>query len=86
MIRTLTECGQPELMHRVFVLIAVLIEHGGACRDAVISTGAGAFCKAYVASYHEEQKVKEFNFSLSEQGAFEATLRLAKDIVIMLNL
>lgn len=85
MIRTLTECGQLELMHRVLVLISGLIEHGGACREAVIATGAGAFCEAYVASYHDGKKLKEFNFSPSEQGSFTATLSLAKEVVTMLK-
>jgi hypothetical protein len=85
MIRTLTECGQLELMHRVLVLITGLIEHGGACREAVIATGAGAFCEAYVASYHDGQKLKDLNFSPAEQGSFAATLSLAKEVVTMLQ-
>jgi hypothetical protein len=85
MIRTLLECGQLELMHRVLVLITGLIEHGGACRQAVISTGVGAFCKAYVASYHDGKKMGEFNFNAAEQGSFQAILGLAKEVVTMLE-
>ena len=85
MIRSLMECGQVELMHRVLVLVSGLIEHGGACRDAVVATGAGAFCEAYVASYHYGRKLKELSFSTAEQGTFFATLRLAKDIVKVLR-
>merc|ERR1719356_372864 len=32
-VRTLMECGQLELMHRIFALILSLIEHGGECKD-----------------------------------------------------
>lgn len=85
MIRSLTECGQLELMHRVLVLIAGLIEHGGDCREAVIATGVGAFCEAYVASYHDGKKLNELKFSPAEQGSFAATLSLAKEIVSMLK-
>ena len=85
MIRTLTECGQLELMHRVLVLITGLLEHGGQCKEAVLNTGAGAFCEAYVASYHDGAKLNELNFSPSEQGAFATTLRLAKEVIEMLD-
>jgi len=85
MIRTLLECGQLELMHRVFAVVASLIEHGGKCRDAVISTGTGSFCKAYLESYHDEKNVKEFNFSPAERGSLAATLSLAKEIVKLLS-
>lgn len=84
-VRSLMECGQLELMHRVLVLITGLIEHGGACRDAVVATGAGAFCEAYVASYHDGKKMKEFNFNPAEQGTFAAILSLAKEVVTMLK-
>ncbi len=85
MIRTLLECGQLELMHRVFAVVASLIEHGGKCREAVISTGTGSFCKAYLESYHDEQNVKEFNFTPAERGSLAATLSLAKEIVKLLS-
>jgi hypothetical protein len=86
LIRTLMECGQLEIMHRVFALVASLIEHGGKCRDAVVSTGAGQFCKAYLESYHDEKKVTEFNFTAAERGSLAATLSLAKEIVKLLSL
>ena len=85
LIRTLMECGQLEIMHRVFALVASLIEHGGKCREAVVSTGAGQFCKAYLESYHDEKKVKEFNFTAAERGSLAATLSLAKEIVKLLS-
>ena len=85
LVRTLMECGQLELMHRIFAVIASLIEHGGKCREAVIPTGAGPFCKAYLQSYHDEKNVKQFNFSPAERGSLAATLSLAKEIVQLLN-
>jgi hypothetical protein len=85
MIRTLMECGQLEIMHRVFALVASLIEHGGKCREAVISTGAGQFCKAYLESYHDEKTLKEFNFTPAERGTLAATLSLAKEILKLLS-
>jgi len=85
LVRTLLECGQLELMHRVFAVVASLIEHGGKCREAVISTGTGSFCKAYLQSYHDEKNVKEFNFTPAERGSLAATLSLAKEIVKLLS-
>ena len=85
LVRTLLECGQLELMHRIFAVVASLIEHGGKCRDAVISTGTGQFCKAYLESYHDEKNVKEFNFTPAERGSLAATLNLAKEIVTLLS-
>ena len=85
MIRTLLECGQLELMHRVFALVASLIEHGDKCREAVISTGAGPFCKEYLESYHDEKNVKKFNFTPAERGSLAATLSLAKEIKKLLS-
>lgn len=85
MLRTLMECGQLELMHRVLALTTSLIEHGGQCKEAVTATGAGAFCEAYVASYHDGTKMKEFNWSPTEQSTFAATLSLAKEVVTLLK-
>ena len=85
MIRTLSECGHLELMHRVLVLITGLLEHGGQCKAAVLTSGVGAFCEAYVASYHDGTKQNDLNFSPSQQGAFTATLSLAKEVIKMLD-
>lgn len=86
LIRTLMECGQLELMHRVLVLIVGLIEHGGECREAVVATGAGPFCEAYIQSYQDEKKtMKNFNFSQAERGSLVATLSLAKEVVNLLR-
>ena len=86
MIRSLMECGQLELMHRVLAMIATLIEHGGECRDAVVATGAGPFCDAYVASYQDEKKtMKDFNIKPEERGSLAATLSLAKEVANLLR-
>ncbi len=86
LIGTLMECGQLELMHRVLALVAGLIEHGGECRDAVVATGAGPFCEAYLTSYSNEKKTMEdFNFSPVEHGSLATTLSLAKEVARLLR-
>ena len=86
MIRTLMECGQLELMHRVLVLIVGLIEHGGECHEAVVATGAGPFCEAYILSYQDEKKtMNDFNFSPAERGSLAAILSLAKEVTKLLR-
>ena len=85
-IRTLMECGQLELMHRVLALICGLAELGGKCKEAAIATGAGPFCEAYVASYQNENKTMEdFNFTPAERGGLAATLSLAKEVSKLLR-
>jgi len=85
MVRTLMECGQVELMHRVLALIAGLIEHGGDCRKAVEATGAGQFCDAYVVTYQDKSKIKELNFTPSQRESFASTLSLAKEVARLLR-
>jgi len=82
MIRSLLECGQLQLMHRLLALVVGLIEHGGKCREAVVTSGAGQFCKAYLASFSDEKKtIDDFNFSIEDRGSLSATLSLAKEVV-----
>ena len=85
MTRSLLECGQVELMHRALALIAGLIEHGGDCREAVVATGAGPFCDAYVASYQDGTKLDELNFTPAEHASFGATLNLAAEVARLLR-
>jgi len=86
MIRTLMECGQLELMHRVLVLTVGLVEHGGECREAVVAAGAKPFCEGYIQNYHDEKKtMKDFSFSPAERGSLSATLSLAKEVVQLLR-
>lgn len=85
MIRSLLECGQLPLMHRLLALIVGLIEHGGKCREAVVTSGAGPFCKAYLTSFSDEKKtMDDFTFSAEDRGSLSATLSLAKEIVKLL--
>ena len=80
------ECGQLELMHRILVLIVGLIEHDGACREAVVATGAGTFFQAYAQSYQDEKKTaKDMNFTQAERSSLGATLSLAKEVVKLLR-
>ena len=86
MIRTLLECGQLEIMHRVLALIIGLIEHGGEYQDAVVATGAGPFCEAYLTTYSDEKKTgKAFSFTPQERASLGATLGLAKEVVQLLR-
>ena len=85
MIRSLLECGQLQLMHRLLALIVGLIEHGDKCREAVVTSGVGPFCKAYLASFSDEKKtMDDFNFNTEDRGSLSATLSLAKEIVKLL--
>lgn len=85
MIRSLLECGQLPLMHRLLALMVGLIEHGGKCREAVLTSGAGPFCKAYLITFSDEKKtMDDFNFSTEDRGSLSATMSLAKEIVKLL--
>ncbi|KAL9180489.1 hypothetical protein ACHAXT_010942 [Thalassiosira profunda] len=84
--RAMMECGQLELMHRALALMVGLIEHGGECKEAVVATGAGPFCDAYVKTYQDEKKtMKDFNMSQGERGSLAATLTLAKEVSQLLG-
>jgi len=86
LIKTLLECGQLEMMHRVLALILDLIEQGGECRDAVVATGAGPFCDAILTNFSDEKKTqKEFDFSPAERASLGPTLGLAKEVVGLLK-
>jgi hypothetical protein len=86
MVRSLLECGQLQLMHRSLALIAGLIEHGGRCREALVASGVGPFCEAYLTTYSDENKtMDDFKFSPEDRGSLAATLSLAKDVVKLLQ-
>merc|ERR1712071_577723 len=52
MIRSLLECGNLDLMHRVLVIIQCLLGlKDSICFEEVQKTGAITFCEAYAASY-----------------------------------
>jgi hypothetical protein len=86
MVRTLLECGQLQLMHRSLALIVGLIEHGDKCRGAIVASGVGPFCEAYLTSYSDEKKtMDDFNFRSEDRGSLAATLSLAKEVARLLR-
>jgi hypothetical protein len=80
-MRTMLECGNLEVMHRVLVTVLNLVEQGDKCREGAISAGLVAFCAAYVATYHDGRKADELHFSESEHGQIAVTVDIAKQIV-----
>jgi hypothetical protein len=86
MLRSLLECGQLQLMHRLLVLTVGLIEHGGNSRDAVVTSGVGPFCEAYLATYIDEKKtMDDFKFSPEDRASLTATLSLSKEVAKLLR-
>ena len=78
--RDLLECGNLELMHRALVTILTLLEHGGKCKDAVIASGSGAFCRAYVQSYEAGNMANEVEFSAVDKQLMLVTVDLSKGV------
>lgn len=78
MVRTLIQCGNLELMHRVMVMLLNMADHGGKCKEVVLSTGSGQFCDGYVQSYH--QGGVDLGFSETEKELMLITIDLAKQI------
>lgn len=84
MIRSLLECGNLELMHRVLVIILNLLEsQDDTCRDEVLKTGAIAFCEAYAASYGGDMSTKrdELGFTKKDEEMMKVTVDMAMGIV-----
>jgi hypothetical protein len=80
MATSLLECGNLELMHRVLVALLNMSDHGGKCKEAVVSSGCGVFCQAYVQSYHDGTMASGLNFNEQEKGMLLVTVDLAKEI------
>ena len=80
MATSLLECGNLELMHRVLVALLNMSDHGGKCKEAVISSGCGVFCLAYVQSYQDGTMASGLNFNEQEKGLMLVTVDLAKEI------
>lgn len=80
MCRTLIQCGNLELMHRVMVILLNMTEHGDECLKAVKSTGSDTFCDGYVQSYHNGDNMNALNFSASDKDLMIVTIDLAKEI------
>lgn len=78
---SLLESGNLELMHRVLVAIQNLLDHGGECKEKVMSAGLVAFCRAYVESYHDGSLAASLGFTPEQQGLMSVTVDLAKTII-----
>jgi len=85
MVKTLLECGNLELMHRMLVIILNMMDHGKQCKEKMISCGALAFCAAYADSYHDGSMADNLEFSAADRGALKVTVDLAKEIVKLYN-
>ena len=78
---SLVESGRLEVMHRALYIALNLVNHGGTCREKVVSEGLAAFCRVYVDKYHDNQGTEELEFSEEEQALLPVTIDVAKKIV-----
>lgn len=72
--------GSVEIIHRMFVVVLNLVEHGGETKINAIDSGLVAFCEAYIESYHDGKKIKELGLEDHELPAFNTTVEIAKEI------
>merc|ERR1712127_788568 len=72
--------GSVEIIHRMFVVVLNLVEHGGETKINAIDSGLVAFCDAYIESYHDGKKIKELGLEDHELPAFNTTVEIAKEI------
>jgi hypothetical protein len=80
-VETILECGNLELMHRIFAIILNLSEGGEELRKAVINHGFLAFSLAYVQSYHDGSRAKELDFTQQDLALFNVTVDVARQVV-----
>ncbi len=73
--------GSLEIIHRIFVVILNLVEHGGDTKEAAVDNGLVAFCNAYIDSYHDGEKIMELGLEDHQLPAFNTTVELAKEVV-----
>jgi hypothetical protein len=78
-MESLLESGRLEIMHRALVLLQNLVTHGGAAKDAAVSSGLVAFCDAYAASVQSGQT--DLEFSDDERALLPVTADIAKKVV-----
>uniref|UniRef100_A0A7S2ABG3 Protein HGH1 homolog n=1 Tax=Trieres chinensis TaxID=1514140 RepID=A0A7S2ABG3_TRICV len=83
MVRSLLECGNLELMHRVLVILLNMSDQGGKCKEVVVAAGAAKFCQGYVQSYHDGTALEDLDLSEAEMGLMATTVELAKEVVTM---
>lgn len=81
MVRLLLECGNLEIMHRVFVLLINLMEHGPFCREAIVHTGAPTFCKLYIQRYRDGNEAQLIGMDKNDYSTLMLTIDMAKEIV-----
>ena len=79
LVRTLLQCGNLEILHRLLVLLFNLNAHGSSCREAVVKTGAYAFLERYVQSYQEGNQ--DMGMTQAELSQLRITVELAKELV-----
>ena len=75
------QSGSLEIIHRIFVVILNLVEHGGDTKDAAVEHGLVAFCNAYIDSYHDGKMIKELGLEDHQIPAFNTTVEIAKEVV-----
>ena len=73
--------GSLEIIHRIFVVILNLVEHGGDTKVAAVENGLVAFCNSYIDSYHDGEMIKELGLEDHQLPAFNTTVELAKEVV-----
>lgn len=78
-MESLLESGRLEIMHRAMVLLQNLVAHGGATKEAAISSGLVAFCDAYAQSVQSGKANLEF--SEEEKALLPLTADIARKIV-----
>mmetsp|Transcript_1706 Transcript_1706/g.3711 ORF Transcript_1706/g.3711 Transcript_1706/m.3711 type:complete len:1053 (-) Transcript_1706:124-3282(-) len=75
----LLESGRLEIMHRGFVLLENLVEHGDSTKEAAIKTGLVAFCDAYAQNCQATKDL--LDFPEEERALLPVTEDIAKKIV-----
>ena len=81
LVRSLLECGNLELMHRVLVVLLNMSDHGDKCREAVVSTGVVKFCQGYVESFHDGTSGEKLGLGEADMALMSTTVNLAMNVV-----
>ncbi len=82
MIKSVLECGNLELMHRMLIIVLNLMEHGGKSKELIFSTGTVAFCEAYTQTYKNGGETQDLELSQSDEEMMKITVDLAKEVVL----
>jgi protein unc-45 len=73
------ECGRLEIMHRAFVILLNLVNHGDTCKQRCIESGLITFCQVYI---ENSQRSEALDFSPEEMGILPVTIELAKQVLL----